>query len=83
MVCLKHFFKNGFHVVFRKRNEKCNETKSNQEQSNAVKIDQQCRQSKSPFQAFLGTTYYSDTKFFFVDQPWWLTFCQGIFARGH
>ena len=48
-----------------------------------MKINQHCRQSKSPFQAFLGTSYYSGTKLFFVDQPWRLTFCQGIFARGH
>ena len=46
-----------------------------------MKNDQQGRQSKSPFKAFLGTNYY--TKIFFIDQPWWLTCFQGIFVRGH
>ena len=46
-----------------------------------MKNKQQGRQSKSSFKAFLGANYY--TKMFFVGQPWWLTFFQGFFARGH
>ena len=45
--------------MFRKFNGKCNEMKSNQQSNNAMKNNQQDRQSKSPFKAFLGTHYYS------------------------
>ena len=58
-----------FESLFRKLNEKCNEMKSNQQWNNAMKNNQQGRQSKSPFKAFLGKNYYQNTKIFFVGQP--------------
>ena len=56
------------HFRVRKCNEKCNEIKSSQQSNNAMKNNQQGRQSKSPFKAFLGTNYYS--KYYnFLRQP--------------
>ena len=49
-----------------------------------MKNNQQGRQSKSPFKAFLGINYYSKYQdIVFVSQPWWLTFFHGFFARRH
>ena len=46
-------------MLFRTFNEKCNEMKSNQQSNNVMKNNQQGRQSKSSFKAFLVTNYYS------------------------
>ena len=48
-----------------------------------MKNNQQRRQGKSPFKAFLDTNSIQDSKIFFVGQPYWLTYFQGIFAREH